>query len=205
MKKNETRREDNQTANTVMLTVIGVATLLIALIGATFAYFSATVSNNSNESVNITTAAPVALVYSGSTLALTNALPGNTNTNTFTVLNPSASPSAQTYDLKFYIDSNTFATSTGDNLLITITGATDGSNNPSIGGDFASGAKDYTNGTTYNSSYTNTFVNDQRIAVGEQHTYTAVINFADTDVEDNTNQNKTFTSHINVEDAKTVN
>lgn len=202
MEKKKNREEENQTANTIMLTVIGVATLLIALIGATFAYFSATVTNNSNESVNITTATPVSLVYSGSTLALTNALPGNTTTNTFTVQNPANSPTAQTYDLTIYIDSNNFATSTGDNLLITITGATSGSNSPTVGGDFASGAKDYSNGTTYGSNYSDTFVNDQRIAVGEIHTYTAILNFADTGVEDNTNQTKTFTSHINVEDAK---
>jgi len=109
MEKKKNREEENQTANTIMLTVIGVATLLIALIGATFAYFSATVTNNSNESVNITTATPVSLVYSGSTLALTNALPGNTTTNTFTVQNPANSPTAQTYDLTIYIDSNNFA------------------------------------------------------------------------------------------------
>ena len=40
--------------NTVLLTVIGVATLLVALVGATFAYFSATISDNSTP-INVTT------------------------------------------------------------------------------------------------------------------------------------------------------
>lgn len=39
--------------NTVLLTVIGVATLLVALVGATFAYFSATITDNST-SINVT-------------------------------------------------------------------------------------------------------------------------------------------------------
>ena len=40
--------------NTVLLTVIGVATLLVALVGATFAYFTATVTDSSTP-VNVTT------------------------------------------------------------------------------------------------------------------------------------------------------
>jgi len=204
--KTENRRDEvKQTSNTIMLTVIGVATLLIALIGATFAYFSATVSNASNESVSVTTLTPVALVYTGATLSLTNALPGSTNTNTFTVQNPANSPSPQKYDLKFYIDSNNFATSTGDKLTLKITATSSGSNTPTITGDFASAAaKDYSNGSTYGSSYSNKFVDQQKIAAGETHTYTALLDFADKQSLNNTNQNKTFTAHINLENPKTV-
>lgn len=35
--------------NTVMLTIIGIATLLIAVVGATFAYFSATLTGTDSE------------------------------------------------------------------------------------------------------------------------------------------------------------
>lgn len=199
--KNE---RDNQRNNTILLTVIGVATLLVALVGATFAYFSATITNNSNQSVNITTATPVSLIYTGAELKLENVLPGNSNTNTFTVQNPSTSPSDQTYDLTFYIDSNNFETSTGDNLTLEITG-TGTTNTPVMAGDFASGAKDYTDGATYGANYSSPVVSDQRIAIGETQTYTAVLTFSDTGSLDNTNQTKTFTSHIDIEDAKTVN
>lgn len=42
--------------NTVLLTVIGVATLLVALVGATFAYFTASISTDAeNGTVNVTT------------------------------------------------------------------------------------------------------------------------------------------------------
>lgn len=195
---------DIQRNNTILLTVIGVATLLVALVGATFAYFSATITNNSNQSVNITTATPVSLVYSGSELKLENALPGNSNSNTFFVENPSTSPSEQTYDLTFYIDSNNFETSSGDNLTITITRETS-TNTPVLATTFASGAADFTDGSTYGAGYSTPVVSDQRIGIGERHNYTAVLTFSDTGSLDNTNQTKTFTSHIDIEDAKTVN
>ena len=72
-------------------------------------------------------------------------------------------------------------------------------------GDFVSGAKDYTDGGTYGANYSSPVVSDQRIGIGETQTYTAVLTFSDTGSLDNTNQTKTFTSHIDIEDAKTVN
>lgn len=48
--------EERKSGNTVLLTVIGVATLLVALVGATFAYFTATVSQDTaSGTVNVTT------------------------------------------------------------------------------------------------------------------------------------------------------
>lgn len=42
--------KDNSKTNTLLLTVIGVATLLVAVIGATFAYFTAQVSGSETTS-----------------------------------------------------------------------------------------------------------------------------------------------------------
>ena len=53
---------EKKNSNTVLLTVIGVATLLVALVGATFAYFTATVSQNTaNGTVDVTTSTLAAL------------------------------------------------------------------------------------------------------------------------------------------------
>ena len=126
--------------NTVLLTVIGVATLLVALVGATFAYFTAAVSNNQAQSISVTTATPVGLVYVGTELVLDNAIPGQSaEEKTFTVTNPGASsdmPSttAQEYDLDIIIDSNGFTyttteaaiaagKSTTPQLVVTVTAA----------------------------------------------------------------------------------
>ena len=42
--------KDNSKTNTLLLTVIGVATLLVAVIGSTFAYFTAQVSGSEKTS-----------------------------------------------------------------------------------------------------------------------------------------------------------
>ena len=48
--------EGERKNNTAMLTVIAIATLLVAVVGATFAYFSASETNTSNVTVSATTA-----------------------------------------------------------------------------------------------------------------------------------------------------
>ncbi len=119
--------------NTVLLTVIGVATLLVALVGATFAYFSATITSNAKESIYITTVNPIALKYVGqSDIKLENISPGESGTSSFTVSNvadasESGTGVVQTYDLHLVIDENSL-TATDLNsaaapgqLLVTVT------------------------------------------------------------------------------------
>ncbi len=119
--------------NTVLLTVIGVATLLVALVGATFAYFSATITSTAKESIYITTVNPIALKYVGqSDIKLENISPGESGTSSFTVSNVADSSESgtgvvQTYDLHLVIDENTLTgTKTTANdalgqLLVTVT------------------------------------------------------------------------------------
>ncbi len=126
--------------NTVLLTVIGVATLLVALVGATFAYFSATITSTAKESIYITTVNPIALKYVGSSaIKLENIAPGESGTSTFTVENATtaeegATGVVQTYDLHLIVEENglvnkstddsTGTEQTADNqLVVTVTGA----------------------------------------------------------------------------------
>lgn len=51
--------------NTVMLTIIGIATLLIAVVGATFAYFSATLTGTDSEKEYIVRSATVGTEFNG--------------------------------------------------------------------------------------------------------------------------------------------
>ena len=51
--------------NTVMLTIIGIATLLIAVVGATFAYFSATLSGTESEKEYTVRSATVGTQFNG--------------------------------------------------------------------------------------------------------------------------------------------
>lgn len=114
------KEKGNNNGNTILLTVIGVATLLVALVGATFAYFSASISNEQAESINMRTAQVAGLVYTGKEFTMENIVPGdskNDETGKFTVENPrtvgtESTPNKvqQTYDLTLYIDTNELST-----------------------------------------------------------------------------------------------
>ena len=45
---------NNGKGNMILLTVIAVATLLVAVVGATFAYFGATMNNESETPIEVT-------------------------------------------------------------------------------------------------------------------------------------------------------
>ena len=78
----------------IFMSVVGVATLLVAVIGATFAYFSITVSgNNTASSINITAATAAAVTFdgTGAGISVTNIYPGWSQAKTFTVKTTGAS------------------------------------------------------------------------------------------------------------------
>lgn len=191
--------------NTILLTVIGVATLLVALVGATFAYFSAQITNESTQSMNIRTAAPVGLRYVGQDLTLPNAIPTAHGESSFTVTNPDTSAYAQQYDLVLKVDKNEFTTALGngnteadteklkDQLEIKITSSTSGSTTMKALLD--GGVYNYTDGTT---STDKNLVTGQRIEPGEVHTYAVTMDFKELDIPQNANQGKSFQAHIEI-------
>ena len=72
---------DNNRGNTIFLSVIGIATLLVAIIGATFAYFATTISGDAAD-VNATTAKVGGVSFVAEPVAENNTaiLPGWTST-----------------------------------------------------------------------------------------------------------------------------
>lgn len=190
----------NGNGNTVLLTVIGVATLLVALVGATFAYFSATIQNNAQESVTLTTAAPVGLEYLAQTqVEIPNAVPGQSATGQFTVKNPNESTVDQKYDLELVIEENGFTTGLPDatlfpnaassypagtttlpkQLFLSVSG-TGTTNTPTIAACTTDAPCDLTDGTTaYPAGKHIKLVQGQRIGIGETQTYTVNLNFVD--------------------------
>ena len=192
--------EKNGNGNTVLLTVIGVATLLVALVGATFAYFTATVSNSQAQSVTVTTATPVGLEYVGTDLSLTNAIPGNNDQATFTVKNPQNSSTAQTYDLDLIIDQNTFNTTDGaDQLEVKITGS--GTTQVNV----QNGTYNVTDGTTAAKAGSKfDVVTTQRIEPNETQTYTMTITFKELNEAQDANQGKAFKAHVEISNPVSV-
>ena len=122
------REENNamEKKNVVFLTVLAVATLLTAVVGTTFAYFTATVTNTTTPTATtVTTASDLGITYSdGSAVSLPNAVPGQyTAEKTITVTNNSTS-TAMHYQITWDEVSNNFskgATDTTDDLVYSLT------------------------------------------------------------------------------------
>ena len=111
-------KKEKKDNNTTVLTIIAIATLLIALVGATFSYFTAQADNTKNQSVTITAGKATQLTYSTKNqIALTNAKPKDSDTGEFIVKNGDANNN-YTYDLDLVIVSNTFNNLDGNGQLM---------------------------------------------------------------------------------------
>ena len=204
--KQERKQKD---PNTVLLTVIGVATLLVALVGATFAFFSATVSNQSAQSITVTTGtAPAALEYKTVTqTALTNAIPDDETTGQFTVENKD-SKYVYKYTLTLIIDSNGFAAKAGtktNQLQYQITSATSNKTGSEAHTPTLQNYSTVTDMTKVTNGGGKVVVTDQIIGPGEKHTYNSKLKF----VDDGTDQTVfaggvSFAAHIEASDAQVV-
>ena len=137
--------------NVVFLTVLAVATLLTAVVGTTFAYFTATVTNtNTPSATSVTTASDLGITYSdGDRIGMTNIVPGQyTDEKTITVTNNS-NTTAVKYQITWSEVANTFvkgASETTDDLVYSLT----------KGGTNVIGTTDYAEAATTNNYVTTT-------------------------------------------------
>lgn len=118
---------ERNNGQTIFLSVIGIATLLVAIIGATFAYFTTTVYNNgATNDIRINAVKMATLTFNapgmefttegttGSNLAI---LPGWSNTVNVTVVRNGASDVDVAYNCVLNVTENTFT-----NLAFSSTG-----------------------------------------------------------------------------------
>lgn len=93
--------------NTVLLTVIAVATLLVAVVGATFAYFSAKVTEN-NKTETVIKSAELGITFTGTQEITAESIePGWSADKVFTVEN--TSDYDMTFDINFTKTVNNFS------------------------------------------------------------------------------------------------
>ena len=98
--------------NMVLLTIIAVATLLVAVVGATFAYFTAAVGGTGNTTNNTTTVKTVVLAgvdYEGSSVfapTTAEAYPGLKGVQSFTIKLPANTPAEATGRYKITLTPN---------------------------------------------------------------------------------------------------
>ena len=95
--------------NTVMLTIIGIATLLIAVVGATFAYFSATLTGTDNEQEYTVRSATVGTQFNGGVdITATGIYPKEEawGSKTFSIKTTSTKGVSTKYRISLVIDDN---------------------------------------------------------------------------------------------------
>lgn len=191
--------------NVILLTVIAVATLLITVVGATFAYYVATIDNSKNEVVDIKAAkdTDLAITYNdGSAISVTNIIPGwNTSEpidtkgqKTITITNTGNVPLK--YQVHWYDVKNGFAADK-DNFKYSINGSS--SWQPDQSGtsttDFSSVNKDYVVPT----DSTGFLVQDIEIQPHEIHTYVVTFKYENAATDQKT-QGATFTAQFTMTD-----
>lgn len=183
-------------AMTVMMTVIGIATLLVTLVSATFAYFTAKVTDNNplKNDVTVTGATLGTISYThGDTVTLASAFPGDSDSKTFTISSEAASTNAVSYDVYLVTSDNTFTTG---NLHATLTG--DSSN--------VTGKTAITSNLNDTSLDLSNYGPNSKVKIGSgviqpnatTDTWTLKIQLVEANEEQNADQGATFTGKIEV-------
>jgi len=173
--------------NVVFLTVLAIATLLTAVVGTTFAYFTATVTGNDAATTTTISSATIAVAYSdGADISEANILPGWTASKTISVTN--SSTVAVTYDIAWTNVTNTFVQggvegSKTDDFVYTLTKTS------------TNGAANVAETAVPTASDTK-LITGQSIAAGETQTYTLTLTFKDTGIVQNENQGKQFAAKL---------
>ena len=196
--------------NTVMLTIIGIATLLIAVVGATFAYFSATLTGTDNEKEYTVKSATVGTQFNGGTdITATGIYPKAEawGTKTFSIKTTSTKGVSTKYRITLVIDDNdTTADATisdgaghikrfqANALSYTLTAieanaATEGTMPTATETQIADPSKDIVFGEA------TIYGNDAQEVT---QTYTLSMFFKDTGTDQNANQGAQFKAHISI-------
>lgn len=196
--------------NTVMLTIIGIATLLIAVVGATFAYFSATLTGTNNEKEYTVRSATVGTEFNGGAdITATGIYPKEEawGTKTFSIKTTSTKGVSTKYRIALVIDDNdtTADTTISDGaghikrfqanaLSYTLTAseanaATEGIMPTATETQIADPSDDIVFGEA------TIYGND---AVEVTQTYTLSMFFKDTGTDQNANQGAQFKAHISI-------
>ena len=176
-------------SQSIFLSIIGIATLLVAIIGATFAWFSITVTGNDNPSdivINSGTLGQVSFV-DGTNIEIQNLMPGVFNTKTFTVSQTDPSATGKiSYNIVLNVKNNTLTPNANGQFVHSLTSS--GNTN---GGSLA--------------TLQQTEVPTQSMVIGsgviegyEVHTYEYTIGLNNINENQNAAQGKTFSGYLSV-------
>ena len=176
----------------IFLSIIGIATLLVAIIGATFAWFSINVSGNENSSPIGAVAPNLGQVNfnDGVTIDIKELVPGSSSKKTFTVgqTDPSATGQIK-YNIILNVESNTLTPNADGQFVYSLTGS--GNTN---GGTLAKvESKEVPTEST--------IIGSGVIEGYEVHTYEYTIGLNYIDADQNAAQGKEFSGYLSVQIA----
>lgn len=197
---------DNK-GQTIFLSVIGIATLLVAIVGATFAWFSATVDDSATRASNsvIVRAAELGTVTfrNGDTVTAPDIYPGWSATKIVSIEADSDSTGEVPYVITLHVEANDFLTAGATQGYITYdftAVASDGQGTPTAAGTMdstdtsgnittqAGGTFDIITGTLPAST-----ANGNKAVT---HTYTITFAFPELSIDQNSQQSKDFHAYL---------
>lgn len=116
------KMKENNKGSMIILTVIGIATLLVAVVGATFAYFTVQIQGNVDESTVQVQSSKMLITYAhGNKIDYTGAIPGRPeadsgikNKLTFSLKSDNGLNLATKYYVYLVVDNNEFLPTPGE-------------------------------------------------------------------------------------------
>lgn len=190
--------ENDLNKNRKVIVLSSVALLLILIVGVSFAYFSANISDAETTSTITADAGTLSIVYADGTdniKLVHNISPDSAPfiTKTFTVTGTNTPDKLMPYKLSIVVDNNTFSSGSLTYSLESTNTGYNGAVVPSItnGDIFGTGTSVmgegyFTNGTS------------------KVHTYILKLYFLDTGVNQSTDMGKQFAAHVLIESSKSI-
>ena len=173
----------------IFLSIVGIATLLVAIVGATFAWFSITVTGNENPTDIIINSGTLGQVSfnDGTTIDIKKLMPGTFTTKTFTVSQTDPTATGRiSYNIVLNVKENTLTPVAMEAFVHSLT-----SSGNSNGGTLA----------TLDESEVpvNSYVIGSGVIEGyESHQYEYTIGLKNLNVNQNAAQGKTFSGYLSV-------
>lgn len=181
---------DDTKGQSIFLMIVGIATLLVAVVGATFAWFSigSTTEENPSEMVMTTARLGKVVFKDGDEINVTNLIPGKSFKKIFSVSQTDIEATEKIkYVIKLNIKTNTL-TNVAENQFVHSLKSTGNTNSGTI------------------ISFENQVVPEETIILGtgelngyETHTYEYTISFNESGLNQNAAQGKTFQGQLSVD------
>ena len=197
MKETDNNKKSN--GNTILLTIIGIATLLIAVVGTTFAYFNAVVVGNENPPPIRVTSGVLSMHFEGGpAINVQHIYPREESwaTKTFSIQGTTDTNVRLYYNISLIINENTFGEDSGRDDVLVFTLEVDSSSS--------------SNGSTIAPISATNIPRVGPVPIGTghfvgpiegnaTHTYHLRLFFPDRGFNQDAEQGKTFRAHIHVQ------